>query len=210
MNTVVVYVHGLWLRGGEAWLLRHRLSHALCCPTYAFSYASMSADAATHTRALGEYLRSIRAAQVHLVGHSLGGVLLARLFESGFVPPAPGRIVLLGAPLRGSRAAQRFVRLPCGSRMLGATAREELLAPRPHHLRIDRDVGVIAGNWPVGLGRLLGSLKAPSDGTVLVEETVVEGVSAAREMRVSHSGLLFSTAVARQTAAFLRDGHFEV
>ena len=29
MGTVVVYVHGLWLPGGEAFLLRRRLSRAL-------------------------------------------------------------------------------------------------------------------------------------------------------------------------------------
>src|SRR5277367_6076788 len=106
MRTVVVYVHGLWQRGGEALLLRRRLSQALRAEAPAFSYPSVTADAASNARALAAYLSAIDADALHLVGHSLGGLVILKLFESdaGAQLP-PGRIVLLGSPLRGSRTA---------------------------------------------------------------------------------------------------------
>jgi hypothetical protein len=52
-------------------------------------------------------------------------------------------------------------------------------------------------------------MDAPSDGTVLVEETDLPGATAQLRLPVSHTGLLFSAEVARQVAAFLRNGRFE-
>jgi len=40
MRTVVVYVHGLWLKGGESFLLRRRLCRALNAESRVFPYAS--------------------------------------------------------------------------------------------------------------------------------------------------------------------------
>ncbi len=208
MDTVLVYVHGLWLGGGESLLLRRRLEQALDCETRVFRYASMAGGMTGHARALAAYLAAIRAGTVHLVGHSLGGVLLLRCFEVGCVPAPPGRVVFLGSPLRGSRAAERLARLPLGLRLLGASAREELLSPRPRRWESPRELGVIAGDRPVGLGRLLGNPGGPSDGTVLVEETRIEGARAHLQLPVSHAGFMWSPAVAQQTAAFLRDGRF--
>jgi ABC-type transporter Mla maintaining outer membrane lipid asymmetry ATPase subunit MlaF len=71
-----------------------------------------------------------------------------------------------------------------------------------------RELGVIAGASGHGLGRLLGPLREPNDGTVLVEETDLPGASDQVTLNTSHSGMVFSGAVARQVAAFLRDGRF--
>jgi hypothetical protein len=81
--------------------------------------------------------------------------------------------------------------------------------PRERRWSCERDLGVIAGDLGVGLGRLLGRMDAPSDGTVLVEETDLPGATAQLRLPVSHTGLVFSAEVARQAAAFLRDGRFE-
>ena len=54
----------------------------------------------------------------------------------------------------------------------------------------------------------MGSLKAPNDGTILIEETDFEGASDRVVLRVSHTGMLFSAGVARQAGAFLRTGRF--
>jgi hypothetical protein len=55
---------------------------------------------------------------------------------------------------------------------------------------------------------LLGPLPGPNDGTVLVRETDLPGATDQLRLRVSHSGMPFSPTVARQVAAFLRDGRF--
>ncbi len=210
MSTVVVYVHGLWLSGREGGWLRRRLAQDLGAETVAFSYPSVVGDAAANARALAAFLGGVRAETLHLVGHSLGGLVILKYFEDGAgAPLPPGRVVLLGSPLRGSRAARGLARVPFGKKILGRSAGEELLAPRDRGWKGKRDLGVIAGDLGVGLGRLVGTGAEPSDGTVLVEETRLDGATDHLVMRVSHSGMLFSAAVAKQAAVFLRTGAFE-
>jgi hypothetical protein len=145
-------------------------------------------------------------------------LVILELFEGGYalddghardaVLP-PGRIVLLGAPVRGSLAARNLAQLTFGRRMLGLTAHEVLLPERDRRWLGTRDLGVIAGNVPVGLGRFMGPFSAPSDGTVLVHETPLVGAKEYLVLRTSHSGMMYSPLVARQVAAFLRHGHFQ-
>jgi len=217
VSTVVVYVHGLWLNGGEAAWLRRRLTRELGAETRAFSYPSVRATVAANAQALAGYLAGIPADTLHLIGHSLGGLLILKSFELGAPkdrlfdkgPLPPGRIVLLGSPVGGCRSALRLAQLPFGRKIMGLTVQDELLTPRRRRWDAARDLGVIAGDVGLGLGRLLGRFTEPNDGTVAVEETRLEGATEHRELRVSHSGMLFSAAVARQTAAFLRSGRFE-
>jgi len=210
MTTAVVYVHGLWLRGYEALLLRRRLAAALDAEAYAFTYPSVNSSMADNARALHGYLRRIRADTVHLVAHSLGGLVILQMFDDGAVVDRPGRIVLLGSPVRGSLAAQRLARLPLGlGQAFMGFAGEVLAVPRERRWGGARELGVIAGDLPLGAGRLLGLMGEPNDGTVLVRETHLPGAVGQLRLRVSHSGMPFSAAVARQAAAFLRWGRFE-
>ena len=213
MSTVIVYVHGLWQRGAESIWLRRRLSQDLEAEARAFSYPSVSADATTNAGDLAKYLTAIRADTLHLVGHSLGGLVILKLFEDDADAQArlpPGRIVLLGSPLRGSRTAQKLARLPFGRKIMGRAVEEELLGSSGGRRRWNRarELGVIAGDLGVGLGRLVGTLGGPSDGTILVEETELEGTADRLVLRVSHTGMLFSAAVAHAAGAFLRTGRF--
>jgi hypothetical protein len=69
-------------------------------------------------------------------------------------------------------------------------------------------LGIIGGGLGFGLGRLVGSLGGPSDGTILVEETQLDGAADRVVLRVSHSGMLFSAVVAKQAGTFLSTGRF--
>jgi hypothetical protein len=215
VSTLVVYVHGLWLNGWESVLLRRRLSRDLGCRTRSFPYPSVSADLAANARALGEFLRNERADIVHLVGHSLGGLVILEFFNgvasdraaNGLSLP-PGGIVLLGCPARGSRAARNLAQRRFGRHMLGRTGREALLASRERTWSGARDLGVIAGDLPIGFGRLVGPFDEPNDGTVMVSETQIPGAREHLTVHTSHSALVYSGAVARHTAAFLRKGRF--
>ncbi len=205
-RTLIVYVHGLWFTGREGFLLRRRLARALSAETLAFGYPSVNASLATNVAALGRYLGGLRADTLHLVGHSLGGVVITRLFDDAPALP-PGRVVVLGSPLNGSQAARGFARVPGAGRMLGHSMRD-LLAAAPRAWRGERELGVIAGVSPLGLGRLVARLEAPHDGTVTVAETLLPGTTDRIQMPVNHSRLVFSEPVARQVVAFLRDGRF--
>jgi pimeloyl-ACP methyl ester carboxylesterase len=205
-RTLIVYVHGLWFTGREGFLLRRRLARALGAETLAFGYPSVNATLAANAAALGRYLCSLRADALHLVGHSLGGVVITRLFDD---PPAlpPGRVVVLGSPLNGSQAARGFARLPGAGRLLGHSMRDVLDAA-PRTWGGERELGVIAGVLPLGLGRLVSRLEAPHDGTVTVAETLLPGTTDRIQMPVNHSRMVFSDSVAGQVAAFLRNGRF--
>jgi pimeloyl-ACP methyl ester carboxylesterase len=218
VRTVIVYVHGLWLNGWESVLLRQRLSRQLHCTALSFRYSSVGAGLSENARALRGFLAGLRADALHLVGHSLGGLVILELFESvatrggaaeeGTMPLPPGRIVLLGSPVRGSRAARNLSLRPFGRRILGLTAHEALLPERERHWLGGRELGIIAGTVPVGFGRFMGPFDSPSDGTVLVTETHLVGAKQHLSLRTTHTGMVYSSEVARQAAAFLREGRF--
>lgn len=211
MTTVVVYVHGLWQRGGESVLLRRRLARDLDADAVAFSYPSVAQNASANARALAEYLSAIHADALHLVGHSLGGVMILKSFEEAPQMHAllpPGRMVLMGSPLRGSLTARNLARLPFGKMIMGQSVAQELMLPRERRWNGSRELGVIAGDSGFGLGRLVGKLGGPSDGTILLEEVQIDGAADRAILRVSHTGMLFSAMVARAIASFLRTGRF--
>jgi pimeloyl-ACP methyl ester carboxylesterase len=209
MRTAVVYVHGLWLNGLEGSLLRRRLAQSVDAETYAFSYPSVKSNVTANAVSLVRFLSALRADSLHVVGHSLGGLVIIKAFESieeSSLPP--GRLLLLGSPLQGSLTARRATRLPFGRSILGVGAHEELFSTSVRKWRGKRPLAVIAGNLSVGMGRLLGAHSSPSDGTVFVEETRLDGAVQHLELRVSHFGLPFSKEVASQASSFFRTGHF--
>jgi pimeloyl-ACP methyl ester carboxylesterase len=209
MSTAVVYVHGLWLSGLEGSLLRRRLARRLDAETHAFNYASVKSSVSTNAETLGKFLSALRTDNLHLVGHSLGGLVILKLFEQSAADRLPpGRIVFLGSPLNGSRAARNLAGLPLGKTLLGRGVHEDLLTPSERRWRGQRDLGVIAGSLSLGLGKLVGARGAPNDGTIFVDETRLPGISQHLVMPVSHTGLPFSKSVARQTGAFLDSGKF--
>ena len=71
-----------------------------------------------------------------------------------------------------------------------------------------RDVGVVAGSVPVGLGRVAGRFDGPSDGTVAVAETELEGARDHIVLPVSHTSMMIYRQVADQAGAFLKRGEF--
>jgi pimeloyl-ACP methyl ester carboxylesterase len=209
LRTAVVYVHGLWLTGFEGGLLRRRLARSLNAQTFTFTYPSVRSDVTANALSLTRYLGDLAVDTLHVAGHSLGGLVVLKAFESlaeSALPP--GRLVLLGSPLQGSVTAQRAARLPFGKSILGMGVREELLQTGLRTWRGRRELAVIAGTLSVGLGRLLGPHEAPSDGTVFLEETQLQGAADHLAVRVSHTGLPFSKEVARQTGAFFKTGRF--
>jgi len=205
MDTVVL-VHGLWVHGIAMELMRRRVArggyHAR-----AYSYPSMRLTLSENAARFAHYLRALSATRLHLVGHSLGGVIILKTIERATALP-PGRVVLAGTPFGESFAARRLERLPGGHTALGRSLPEWLgsLHARPAP---DREIGVIAGDLPLGLGRIIApDLPRPCDGVVSVEETRLPGMRDHIVLPVSHSGMLISRAVARQICAFLRDGAF--
>ena len=203
-SPTVILVHGLWFGAWSLNVLARRLRKAGFLPRR-FRYRSTRSTFEEQGRALRRFVGPVSDAPLHFVAHSLGGlVTLSMLADESGLPP--GRVVLLGSPLRGSVVARKAAALPGGCSLLGA-ARPGLEAglARP---QIRREIGMIAGSRSFGLGRLVGGLGGPGDGTVAVSETRVEGLREHRILPVTHTGMLFSREVAQEVARFLRVGSF--
>jgi pimeloyl-ACP methyl ester carboxylesterase len=207
MNAAVVYVHGLWLSGHEAFMLRRRIERERGYEWHAFSYASTLLDMSAIADALDEFIATIDAPLVHLLGHSLGGIVILRCLEHHPRQP-PGRVVFMGTPCLASRAANAVARFRLGRAMLGQAAGEELLFTHQRQWSHPRELGIIAGDQSLSLGRLLVDFNEPNDGTIAVSETRLPGAKAQLLLPVSHSGMLLSPRVAYEVGQFLEHGHF--
>jgi pimeloyl-ACP methyl ester carboxylesterase len=207
MSAAVVYVHGLWLSGHEAFLLRRRLEKEREYDWHAFGYASTLLTMEQISDALSDYLASLDAAQVHLLGHSLGGIAILRCFERHPQQP-PGRVVLMGTPCQPSRAANSLTRFRFGRTLLGPAAGVELLHAHQRRWSQERELGIIAGNQPLSLARLMTNFNEPNDGTVAVSETLLPGATAHVVLPVSHTGMLLSARVAHEVGQFFDHGRF--
>jgi len=202
----VLLLHGLWMNRLAMLYLALTLDRA-GFGTVSLAYRSMRGTPDEHVAAVARRIASIPADTVHLVGHSLGGVV-ALGYLAGQPDKRIGRVVLLGAPISGSRAARAVADWPGGDLMLGRSTGIWRSGQRAQ-LDATACVGAIAGSRPFGLGSVFMDVPEPSDGVVTVEETRLPGLSDHLVLPVSHSGMLISREVARQIAAFLRNGRFE-
>jgi pimeloyl-ACP methyl ester carboxylesterase len=201
----VILLHGIWMRAPTLWWLERRL-RAAGFDTERFDYASVFGAPAGAVARLRERIGRRVDPPVHLVGHSLGGLLAIAACRDGAEELPPGRILCIGSPLAGSAAARAVDRWP-GLRALAGTWRSALIQGAGA-LPAGRDVGVIAGTRSLGLGALLAQLPRPHDGTVALAETRVDGLADHFAVDGSHSGMLLDRRVAEAAINFLRCGRF--
>lgn len=202
----VVLIHGLWMHGSLMQWMARRMARA-GFTVHAYSYPSVRMNMAENARRLATYCQALNARPLHLVGHSLGGLLIARLLDTPHRLDI-GRVVLMGAPFVDSFAARRLMRARVGCAAVGASIGEWLDGARPETLA-GYEVGVLAGSRAMGLGMVVApGLPTPHDGTVSVAETDVPGARDRIVLPVTHTQMVMSVPVVRQICEFLRRGRF--
>lgn len=203
-RTIVV-VHGLWMTGTVFALQRAQLKRR-GYRVAAFSYPSIRLALDEIASRLARFIATLGAPRVHLVAHSLGGLAVLNMLALHPQTPA-GRIVLLGTPVAGSRAAQQVARSRLGRLLLGRA----LLEWRPERgvaAAARFEVGMIAGTVRFGVGSVLVRLPSPNDGVVCLDETVLPQLRDHVAMPLSHSGMIASARATNQICHFLEHGHF--
>jgi len=207
MREAVVLVHGLWsVAGVDLLKLRNSLSNA-GYECHSFNYHVWGKPPAKIAVKLHQFIDKIDAPVVHIVAHSFGGIVTLHMFDQ-FPFIKNGRVVLLASPVNGSAVGRRISANPMTRWMLGQSNVNGLSGDVPEW-KGWRDIGVIAGNIPIGLGLVAGGPELPHDGTVSVEEAQLKGATDSIVVRESHLSILISASVAHQVIVFLRTGKFD-
>lgn len=204
-SETVLLVHGLWMNGMDMTLLRNRISRA-GFHARQFSYSTVVNTPHQNALELHEFVQSMTSPVIHFVCHSLGGLVIRHLFHT-FPEQKPGKVITLGTPHQSSHAAQQLMRIKPGRILLGKSIENGLLGNVPAW-HSNNALGSIAGILRLGLGLLVPGIPRPSDGTVAVRETELEGMRDHITVSASHFGLLLSGQAAAQSVFFLQQGRF--
>jgi len=212
MADCVVLLHGL-ARTEASFIVMEEALQAQGYTTFRPDYPSTELDIATLSEETLPYaIRVCGEARIHVVTHSMGGILLRHwLAEHEPRGSRVGRVVMLAPPNHGTRLVDLLGRaralLGPSGRALGTTAdsapsRLNALGP------VDYELGVIAGSLSLSpLTSLL--LAGPDDGTVSVASARLPGMRDFLVLRSSHRLLMWDREAARQVIHFLERGHFD-
>lgn len=212
-KKAIVLIHGIWMNSLEM-LYLHQYFQKQGYRVYGFNYPSVRKSPADNARRLKKYIDNLAEHEVHLVAHSLGGVVVLHMFDL-FDNIKPGRVVLMGCPYRGSDAAKNLSVIhrerPFVQKALLGRAREGALLEKAPAWKAQRELGVLAGNQPFGMGTVLRAISdGAHDGTVHVKETVIDNAHDFIILPVSHTSMLFTPQAAEAVGEFLKYGQFPV
>ncbi|MGZ0708074.1 esterase/lipase family protein [Coraliomargarita sp. W4R53] len=150
------------------------------------------------------------AARVHIVTHSLGGILV-RQIQATTPLPNLGRVVMLSPPNQGSEVVDiighwwlfQKINGPAGQQL--GTRSDGFIKQLP---AIDFECGILTGDRSINW---INSLMIPGkdDGKVSVTSAQSKGTAAYKVMHVTHPYIMKKKAVIQEVLHFLKTGTFQ-
>lgn len=215
MRPRVVLVPPLIMPSPGMWPLSRRLQRQ-GFRTLVFRYPSYRWRVEPSAELLANYLNKLSDEVVDVVTFSMGGILLRWAVNNHQIKPRLRRVVMIGPPNRGSRAADLVYNTvgEAGLRLFFGRAAPQLrhgrngLCTRAGFLPEDTELGIIAG----GKGNQRGFnylLPGDNDRIVTVNEARLYGMKDFRVLELGHGPLIFSTKTADLCRRFLKRGSFE-
>lgn len=197
-QQAVVLVHGLYMKPWT-WVSYRKFLTRQGFRVYLFGYKTTRQSFELTLMQLTAFINSRAEEVVHIVAHSMGGILSMRALPK---INKIGKLVMLGTPLNGSKVARKLQQKGWHKGLL-KHATEPLTAGVVEAIKL-RDTLMIAGTSPYGLGRFIEPRLGASDGTVGVAETQVEWLDQHLKIHSSHFGLLRNKQAKELTLAFLK------
>ncbi len=210
-NACVLLLHGM----GRSALSMRSMQQTLKQQGYHTlnqSYPSTGSDtiAQLSQHALTAMLARCRQhSPIHVVTHSLGGILIRQYLQKNQLPHG-SRIVMLSPPNHGSEITDNY-RQQRWYRFLTGTPGQQLSTDSnslPNRLAaIDYPIGIITGNrsWEPWFTRLF---KGENDGKVSVASARLKEMHDFLVVKQSHTLIMNSPNVQQQVIHFLRYGRF--
>ncbi|NOY82143.1 MAG: hypothetical protein GXP31_14190 [Kiritimatiellaeota bacterium] len=202
-GETVVLVHGLGRTRASMLVLSKRLQTA-GYKTMNFPYNQARSSLDELSDRLADFIReNVTTSKYHLIGHSLGNIIIRNAFRNGF-PPGLGRIVMLAPPNRPAHLARklrqnllyRWLAGESGQKLSDEEFYRNLPAPTV-------EFGVIAGDKGQSL-----TFSEPNDGVVKVEATKLEGMADFIVLHHTHTFMMNSKDTFENCVRFLKNGRF--
>lgn len=199
-QQAVVLVHGLWMnRWTFGWIAKHLETKGY--KVYRFGYKTTTRPFAFNMQKLKAFVNSRKEKTVHLVVHSMGGILSMRSLPE---IRKQGKLVMLGSPINGSQAANAMGQKKWTAWIL-KHAKEPLqngvVAPD-----VFRESLMIAGTSnSIGIARIVIKLPEPNDGTVALVETQADWIDHHVTENTNHFRMLFHKRIKQKIYDFLKN-----
>lgn len=215
-REVVVLLHGLnlgaWAMTRIALTLR-RAGYRVVNETYPSASRPLEALADDWLPALLARHRTAEAPALHVVTHSMGGIVLRGFLGRQPTPANLGRVVMIAPPNAGTQLVDRIARwwpfrvvTGVNGRRLGTdpTSPPRAWGPWP----VAAPLGIIAGERSINPLFSRWIADAPDDGKVSVAATRLAGMHAHLVLPISHTWLIYRGRTIDAVRTFLRTGAF--
>ena len=184
----VVVLHGLYMSGFVMRPLCARLEKS-ALKILNLTYNTLSPDRAAIFDKIDRFIGGKPTA---LVCHSMGGLVARAYLEANSLQSRHvEKVITLGTPHKGSHIAKQMQQK--GFEMLLKNSVEFLLSENgdwPFNAKLYS----IAGDLPIGLMPLIAK-GSVSDGTVLIDETKLNGMAEHKVFHLSHTSMIYSRQV---------------
>ncbi|WP_039850257.1 cob(I)alamin adenolsyltransferase [Grimontia indica] len=194
----IILLHGLYMHGVAMLPLEKRLESA-GHKVLNLSYNTIMPDLSGLFRAMDNF---IDGDDIAIVAHSMGGVITRAYLENGSdMSKCVKTVITLGTPHKGSKVAAFFKDIGIGDFMFQESSRFLMPEQEPTWPE-GSTLYSIAGDMRIGPATVL-VRDEESDGTVLVEETKIDGMTSHEVFPLTHSALIFAKRVSERILEIL-------